>query len=442
MNESSRRSWWLAIAIVSIELIAGMQIYVSSTIVPLLAKELGGQHLYGVANGTVQAAVFLSLPLSPWLIRRWSSSVVLTVSTAVGVIAALVASVSPSMWFYIVARIVSGLASGALAGVGMGIIAKELSGRARRFTLAANNLMWVAASIVGPTYAAWVASAFSWRIALVAYLPFLIFARLVIVVQLRKGGVDSSETGTDDSVMPWKWAIVLSVGMIAIGARPPRDVTGIVLLCCGLVAVVLSLRILLPSSVASLRSRGTGAAIQLLAWSTAVVYGAEAVVAIIAHDAMNFDSRRIGALLMTGGLAWSLVGLLTAARPAGKKRFVYQASLSVLLMTSGIAMCVASIPRSSVAFAIGWILVNVGIGLVYLDLMNLVFGEELNAPLEPAEAGATVVFVESAAGAVFGTICTSIVSIGISSSRLAVMVVLVPCVMAAQALWRIRGNDG
>lgn len=53
----------LSLALLLIELIAGMQTYLTMTITPLIANDLNGEHLYGVMNAAVPVATFLTMPL-------------------------------------------------------------------------------------------------------------------------------------------------------------------------------------------------------------------------------------------------------------------------------------------------------------------------------------------------------------------------------------------
>lgn len=433
------RMWRLAVAMVVLELIGGMQVYVSATITPMLAAELGGQHLYGLSAAAAQTTIFLSLPLSPAMMRRWSAPRLLTVFTLVGVLAAVAAALAPTMWSYIAARVVSGLASGALAGVGMGVLAQELTGRARRFTLAANNLVWVASSLAGPVYAAWIAAAFSWRIALVAYLPLLVLARVVIIRELR--AAQPTREGERKSI-PVAWAITLASGMLLLGLRPATSTSGLVLVVIGLTLAGVAAFKLLPRPVLDPRTTGAPAATRALAWSAALLFGADAIVTIVAHDALAFDARRIGVLLTSGGLAWSLVGLVTAAWPAPLARFRWQGSIAFLAMGAGAAALAWGSTGHLGAFHAGWIMMNLAMGAIFLDAMNIVFDPERPNAEPPATAGATVAFIESLAGAITGTLAAGLVSGGGHLGSIAFLVLALASFPAAHATWRTAPGQG
>lgn len=60
----------LAAAIVLVELIGGMQVYLTQTIIPLVATDLHGRSLYGVITATGLVATFAGLPIGAHLTER------------------------------------------------------------------------------------------------------------------------------------------------------------------------------------------------------------------------------------------------------------------------------------------------------------------------------------------------------------------------------------
>lgn len=71
------------------ELVAGMQSYLSQTVLPLAAAQLDGVRLYGVVNVAAQAALFLTLPLGGSLPARFGIAPLMLVLTLVAVLGAL-----------------------------------------------------------------------------------------------------------------------------------------------------------------------------------------------------------------------------------------------------------------------------------------------------------------------------------------------------------------
>src|SRR5690349_18280083 len=154
------------------------------TVVPIVGADLDAHEYYGVVTGTAQVAMFLTMPLGPWLLQRFRVERLLLDLTWLSVGGGVVSAVAPSVGVFVLGRAASGLASGALATVSLSAIVTAMPPAWRRAVLAGYNVIWVVASLVGPLYAGWVTSHVSWRWALVLYLPLLVVARAVIARQL------------------------------------------------------------------------------------------------------------------------------------------------------------------------------------------------------------------------------------------------------------------
>ncbi|MDY5155731.1 MFS transporter, partial [Actinotignum urinale] len=60
----------IAIAVIVLELIGGMQTYLNQLILPILAKDLHAQHLYGVIMGVSAMSSMAGLPIGAALMNR------------------------------------------------------------------------------------------------------------------------------------------------------------------------------------------------------------------------------------------------------------------------------------------------------------------------------------------------------------------------------------
>jgi MFS family permease len=87
----------LAAALLTVELVAGIQTYVTSTVTPLAALELDGRAQYGPAQAASQVGLFVTLPLGAYLASRYSRSRLLLIFTGVAILGASVGAVAPSM---------------------------------------------------------------------------------------------------------------------------------------------------------------------------------------------------------------------------------------------------------------------------------------------------------------------------------------------------------
>src|SRR4051812_46230481 len=161
----------LAGSLVFVEFLAGMQRYLSQTVLPLAAAELDGANLYGPLDAAAQAPTFLMMPIGAWLLSRYPVGRLMLVFTGVTEVGAVTCAVAPSMEVFIAGTAVRALAGGALATIGMGAISWGLPARYRQLVLAGMSGVWVFSSVLGPVYAVSVSEALGWRWAMVLYLP-------------------------------------------------------------------------------------------------------------------------------------------------------------------------------------------------------------------------------------------------------------------------------
>ena len=163
----SSRAGHLALAVLVVELLAGMQIYLNQTVLPLLATEMGARNAYGLVTAAAQVPAFLTMPLGGAMLARWRPDRLMTALTALLVVGAVVGALAPNVEVYVLGEILRGLAAGALATATMGVMVAGLPDAWRRLCLAGGSGMWVVAALAGPVYASGVSASWGWRWALV-----------------------------------------------------------------------------------------------------------------------------------------------------------------------------------------------------------------------------------------------------------------------------------
>lgn len=397
----------LALALLATELLAGMQQFLTATITPLLAAELGGQHLYGVVTAASQVAIFLTMPLGAGLMRRFSPAQLMTWLTPVTIIAGVLGALSPGMGFYIATRVLAGLAAGILATVGMGAIVTGLPPAWRQVVLAANNLMWLISAVVGPFYAAWVAHALSWRWALVLYLPLLWAARVVIARQLGRQQASEPER----AALPWIDAVALAAGIGLVSCLSLGAWWAWALGAAGLALTAAAFVRLLPAGIIALRP-GARSGIALLGVLSPMLFAADAIAPILGHDVLRFGALELGVLLTSMSFCWSLVGLWCGRRPVTGRAFARRGGVGIALMAAGLLVMGAAVGlRLGPALIGGFALAGTGMGLVFLDAMNAAFTPDAREPLEPTLAASSTVLAEQVPGAAAMTVSTSLVAL-------------------------------
>lgn len=360
----------LALALLTVEFLAGMQRYLSQTVLPLLARDLDGAHLYGPLDAAAQAPLFLMLPAGAWLLSRVPVRTLMLAFTLITVLGSVICALAPTMPAFIAGTAVRALAAGALATISLGAISRGLPTRHRQLVLAGMSGVWLLSSTLGPVYAATTASLLGWRWAMVAYLPLLVLARWAVARQFPP----EAEQGPTGETVPWRWAAVLATGS-AILALPVGGAS-ILAVALGAGAMLWATARLLPPGTARAHG-GRRAGLMALGVTAAAYFGATMVLSVVAHDGLGLSTASFAVVIAAPGVAWALTGLWTGAHPAlSDAPFARRSGRAGAVLTGGIVVLLATTtvaPSSSVAFVgllVGATLAGLGMGALYPDLLG------------------------------------------------------------------------
>lgn len=359
----------LAASLVLVEFLAGMQRYLSQTVLPLVAAELDGAHLYGPLDAAAQAPMFLTMPLGAWLLSRYRVGRLMIGLTLVTVAGAVACALAPSTAVFLGGTAVRAAAAGALATVGMGAIGRGLPPRYRQLVLAAMSGVWVFSSVLGPVYAAGVASTLGWRWAMVLYLPLLLLARLLVARSMPER---ADEVPPEPA--PWGWALVLATGSAVLSL--PLGAWWVAAVLTGGALMLGAATRILPAG--TLRARdGRRAALSALGVAAAVYFGASMVLSVVAHDGFGMDAGRYGFVIAAPGFCWAVAALWTGSHPAADDtRLRRRAVAAGTSITTGVAVLLlttlaADGPGTALAgLLVGAGLLGTGMGTVYPDLLG------------------------------------------------------------------------
>ncbi|WP_342355660.1 MFS transporter [Actinomyces faecalis] len=400
----------LALAMLAVELMAGMQTYINQTVLPLMATDLGARAHYGLVTAAAMVPTFLTMPLGGAMLQRWRADRLMTVLTTVLVAGAVLGALAPSIGVYVLGEVLRGLAAGALATVSTGVLVAGLPEAWRRLFLAASSAMWIVSSLIGPVYASVLSSAWSWRWALVGYVPVLVAARLVMAREVRGLSVSG-----DDDAPPWAAALTLAGGVALIGLVPASSAWIWPAGAIGLACAVRACARVFPAGVMRL-APGRPAAVATLAWVCAVYFALDFLISPASHDVLGLGPAAVGWALTANGLAWSAVAMWCGARPARTpRRYLLRGTAGALAFAAGSGLLVMALSSLGPWWLVhaGWTLAGVGMGLTHQDTM-------IRCVTDPSERGldsdglsqtsvATAVTVAgNAGGATLGTLVTSL----------------------------------
>lgn len=444
------RAGLLAAALLSLELLAGMQAYLLNTIIPIVGTDLDATDFYGVIIGTAQVAMFLTMPLGPWLLARFRVDGLLLSLTWLTIAGAVTSALAPTVAVFLIGRAAAGLGAGALATVSLAAIVSVLPASWRRAVLAGYNVMWVITSLIGPLYAGWVASALSWRWALVLYLPLLLIARVVAARQLR----NAMQKGDPAERLTVGAAILLASGVALLAIVGLQSIPAWLAIAAGAGGVGMALvaaRNLLPRGTFRIRP-GRPAALGSMGLLTGAYFGAQAIISILVYDLLDGSTGQVAVVLASSGLGWALAGIAASRWPAqGARAYVLRASIGAILIALGCGILILGVlwlgPGSGIPLALtGWALAGIGIGMSYLDTLNhIVEVPPERDGVSVSRAATAAILVEAIATAVMATVASAVVGRAITVGEgdgVAAVVLGVMAITALSALWSVRRVGG
>jgi MFS family permease len=356
---------------------------------PVVAKDLDGLDLYGLAfSGAMAASVIGTVLGGRWSDLRGPRAPLWT--GVAGFIAGLtVAGAAPSMEVLIAGRFLQGF-GGALVSVALYVVVARVYPERlhpRIFSLFATA--WVVPSMVGPAIVGVVTATLGWR-AVFLLVPILtVIAGLVLLRGLAGQPVTGGQSGPAPG-LPGKiaWASLTAVGA---GLMQYGSGGQYLLLIAGLVVLAVALPRLLPKGTLH-AARGLPAVVGLRGLAAGAFFAAEVIVPLMLVNERGMSPFAAGFALTGGALTWSFASWLQGREVFGRMTNLMLGSamiaLGILLMG---AVTFAAVP---VALAYpSWIVTGFGMGLVYPTLSVLTL--EVSAPGEQGENSSALQVGES-----------------------------------------------
>lgn len=338
------------------------------TIMPRVARDLGGLELYGWVFsafmlgsivGTVAAgrAADRAGPAQPFLVGLGLFSAGLTV-----------AGLTPSMGVLVLARVIQGVGAGAVLAVGYVVIGRGLPEHLRPRMLAMLSTAWVLPGLVGPALSAEVTSLFGWRLVFLGLLPLVVLAALITAPALRAlGHAPPAPRAAAVQEHRLRDAIRVAIGAAALlgGLSSHTAVTAIVLVLGGLLVALPALRRLLPHGTLAARP-GLPVVVLSRGLLTFAFFGADAFVALAITTALHHSTALAGVAITCATLAWT-AGSWCQVRVGARWQERSLIRLGLLLLLVGIAgMAISLRPGAGVGVAVlAWSIGGFGIGLAY-----------------------------------------------------------------------------
>lgn len=392
----------LSLGVVLMVSVVAFQALGVNTIMPAVARDLGGLAAYGWAfsafmlasvGGIVaagQAADRRGL-LPPFLIAVCGFALGCGLAAAAG------------RWeVLLVARALQGGGDGAVLSLVNAAIARAYPPALFGRMMALVSSAFVVPSLVGPAASGLIAEHLGWRLVFIALLPVLLAAVVLAVPALRTLPRPARTEGATERRLPAALAVIAGLGLVlaALEARSPVALLAVV---PGIALGAPAARRLLPAGTLRAR-RGLPAGVLVRGLLIVAFLGCDAFLPLGLTRLRGLSLAEAGLVISAGSLSWSLGAAVQArldARDGGRGR-ARRVAAGLLVLLAGLGSTAAALLAAGLptpVAALGWMVAGLGIGLANPSVGAIVLsqapaGQEgrVSSSLQLAEAVALALF--------------------------------------------------
>jgi MFS family permease len=348
----------LAVGIVALEFAAAVTGFVASTLLPVVAGDLGARNELGLLIAGTTLGLFVALPLASRVLRRLGTRGTL----AAGMLAYLgglaLAASARTAWMFALGQFSTGLAGGLLAVFGISSAIRHLDERLRIRVVAASSAMWILPALAGPAATLGLEHLVGWRWTLLMPVPFVLLGRLLVV---RAAGDDPSAQAAP---RPLGRTLLIPLGAVCVvlsGGWWPLAIIGSLITVIGMLTV-------LPAGTARLRP-GTPAALGAMVLFAIGYFGADSLITVLLTSGFRMSLGQAAIVLSAAPLGWAVTSLLAAQFTSKRtKRSFPTAGLSLTALATAVVAAELATGGSFVVVLIAWAMGGIGVGLAYPGL--------------------------------------------------------------------------
>jgi MFS family permease len=342
------------------------------TIMPRVARELGGLDLYAWVFSSFMLGSLLGTVAAGRQADRSGPARPFAAGLALFAAGLAVAGLAPSMPVLIVGRVLQGLGAGAVPAVGYVAIERGLQPRLRSRMLAVLSTAWVLPGLVGPLLSAAVAQLAGWRWVFLGLIPLVGVAALLALPALaRLGAPDAHAAVQDEQRLLDALRAAAGSGLLLAGLGSQRVLVTAVLVLAGVAIGAPALRRLLPQGTLSARP-GLAATILSRGLLTFAFFGGDAFVTYTVTIVLHHSTATAGVAITGATLAWTL-GAWLQVRLSRRMQARDVIRLGLVVMLAGIGGMIGALQLTAPigAAVAAWTLAGLGIGLAYSPISLL-----------------------------------------------------------------------
>jgi len=373
-----------------------------STIMPLVARDLGGLPLYGWVFSAFFLGSLLGIAIVGGVIDRVGLALPLGVGLLLFGVGLIAGGLAPSMEVLVLARFVQGLGGGAVPPIAYVAIGRALPEQLRPGMFATLSTAWVLPGIAGPAIAGSVAEVFDWRFVFLGLLPLIALSGLMALRALPRTTIAQGgpATAVGRRRMRDAFLVVVGAGLITAGLTEGSPGLLIGLTVVGLAFLLPAFRRLTPEGTLRI-ARGIPSAVLLRGLLTFAFFSIDAYVSLALVEVRGLTVTEAGIALTAATLSWTF-GSWTQARLSRRLGPERLATAGFAVVAVGIVLTTLVLgPLVPAWFAVpAFAVAGYGMGLAYSQFALIVLRD---APREGQGVTAAGLSLSDALGTALGT---------------------------------------
>lgn len=346
-----------------------------STVMPVVAGDLGGLGLYGWVFSGFFLGSLLGIVVAGQAADRRGTAAPYLVGLGLFAAGLCIGGLAPSMGVLVAARVLQGVGAGAIPAIAYASVGRAYPAAVRPRVFAVFSSAWVIPGLIGPAASSGIEQAASWRAVFLALLPLVGLAAVITVPALTRSvaPIEGDPGVADESRTGRAVRLTLAAGAVLVAISGVPLWVGVPLL--GLAAPVAARAFLglVPPGTIRL-APGMPAAVLVRGILTFAFFGADAYVSLTFQDVRDQPTWVAGAALTGCTIFWT-AGAWVQQRwvlTAGPRRVVMTGFVFVAIGIAGMIGALGALPLGpSVA---SWSVAGFGIGLAYSPLGVTVLG--------------------------------------------------------------------
>lgn len=355
------------------------------TIMPVVARDLGGLSLYGWVFSAFMLGSVLGIVTAGRQADRYGPARPFVGGLALFCAGLAIAGSAPTMLVLVGGRALQGIGAGAVPAVAYVAIGRSLPENLRARMMAVLSTAWVLPGMVGPAISAAVASFVGWRVVFLGLIPLVVVTGALALPGLsrlgRQPSADDSRAARPANEHRFTDGLgaAAGAGLILAGltrlAGAGQLIVGLSMLAVGIPVIGFALRRLLPAGTFTAR-RGLPSVILCRGLLTFTFFGADAYVTLTITTVRHHSTVLAGAAVTGATLAWTAGAWVQARlnRRLEARRLV--GSGLIVIVVGLAAMALVLLPAVPVYTGLAaWTVAGFGMGLAYAPISLLMLRE-------------------------------------------------------------------